>query len=83
MIEAQASGVPVIVSDTGGPKELVQSNINGVVTKSHDVDDLARAIRELVTNTTKRNQMSQHAREAVVDRSWPTAFQKFWSATET
>src|SRR5437868_3959332 len=32
VIEAQASGVPVIVSDTGGPKELVEENVNGVVT---------------------------------------------------
>src|SRR5207245_2873489 len=37
VIEAQASGVPVIVSDTGGPKELVEANVNGVVTKSHNV----------------------------------------------
>ena len=37
IIEAQASGVPVIVSDTGGPKELVEANVNGLVTKSHDV----------------------------------------------
>ncbi|PYX84785.1 MAG: hypothetical protein DMG68_19710 [Acidobacteria bacterium] len=81
VIEAQASGVPVIVSDTGGPKELVDQNVNGVVTKSHDVEDLARAIRELVTDQNKRDQMSRQARQAVVDRSWPTAFRKFWSAT--
>jgi glycosyltransferase involved in cell wall biosynthesis len=82
VIEAQASGVPVIVSDTGGPQELVESNVNGVVTKSHDVDDLARAIRELVKNTQKREEMSRQARQAVVDRSWPGAFRKFWAATE-
>ena len=82
VIEAQASGVPVIVSDTGGPKELVESNVNGVVTKSHDVDDLARAIRDLVKNKRKREEMSRQARQAVVDRSWPGAFRKFWAATE-
>jgi glycosyltransferase involved in cell wall biosynthesis len=82
VIEAQASGVPVIVSDTGGPKELVESNVNGVVTKSHDVEDLARAIRELVKNKRKREEMSRQARQAVVERSWPGAFRKFWAATE-
>jgi len=81
VIEAQASGVPVIVSDTGGPKELVESNVNGLITKSHDVEDLVRAIRELVTNPNKRHHMSRQARQAVVDRSWPTAFRKFWTAT--
>jgi glycosyltransferase involved in cell wall biosynthesis len=81
VIEAQASGIPVIVSDTGGPKELVESNVNGVITKSHDVEDLVRAIRELVTNPNKRHHMSCQARQAVVDRSWPRAFRKFWTAT--
>src|SRR5712672_3192157 len=82
VIEAQASGVPVIVSDTGGPKELVEANVNGVVTKSHDVEDLARAIRDLVNDKRKRHQMSRQARQAVIDRSWPGAFRKFWAATE-
>jgi glycosyltransferase involved in cell wall biosynthesis len=53
-----------------------------VVTKSHDVDDLARAIRELVKNKGKREEMSRQARQAVVDRSWQGAFRKFWAATE-
>ncbi|HEY2102840.1 MAG TPA: glycosyltransferase family 1 protein, partial [Chthoniobacterales bacterium] len=83
VIEAQACGVPVIVSDTGGPKELVEPNVNGVVTKSHNVEDLARAIRELVTNQKKRDQMSRQARRAVVDRSWPAAFRKFWAITDS
>src|SRR4029453_11387134 len=48
VIEAQASGVPVIVSDSGGPKELVHERESGLITKSHDVNDLVRAIRELV-----------------------------------
>ena len=82
VIEAQASGVPVIVSDTGGPKELVEENVNGVVTKSHDVEDLARAIRDLVNDKRKRCQMSRQARQAVINRSWPGAFRKFWGATE-
>jgi len=56
--------------------------VNGVVTKSHDVDDLARAIRELVKDKEKREEMSRQARQAVVDRSWPGAFRKFWAATE-
>ncbi|MBV9009657.1 MAG: glycosyltransferase [Verrucomicrobia bacterium] len=79
VIEAQASGVPVIVSDVGGPKELVERNVNGLVTKSRDAADLARAIRELALDRGKREAMARHAREAVADRSWPNAFRKFWA----
>src|SRR5438477_1262029 len=82
IIEAQASGVPVIVSDSGGPKELVEDNRNGLITKSHEVEDLARAIRELVADPDRRKRMGNLARESVIDRTWPTAFRKFWAATE-
>jgi glycosyltransferase involved in cell wall biosynthesis len=82
IIEAQASGVPVVVSDAGGPKELVTKDRNGIVTKSYDVDDFTRALRELVVNTELRQEMGSHARESVVNRTWPDAFQKFWALTD-
>ncbi len=82
IIEAQASGVPVIVSDSGGPKELVENNKNGLITKSHDVEDFTRAIRELVVDPALRERMGNRARQSVIDRTWPSAFRKFWSITE-
>ncbi len=82
IIEAQASGVPVVVSDSGGPKELVEENQNGLITKSHDADDLTRAIRELVLDSDRRKRMGGHARESVINRTWPSAFRKFWASTE-
>jgi len=82
IIEAQASGVPVVVSDSGGPKELVEDNANGLVTKSHDVEDFTRAIRTLVCDPVLRRCMGERARESVVNRTWPSAFRKFWEMTE-
>ena len=82
IIEAQASGVPVIVSDSGGPKELVENDRNGLITKSHDVEDLTRAIRELVADPDRRKRMGNFARESVINRTWPNAFRKFWATTE-
>ena len=82
IIEAQASGVPVIVSDSGGPKELVENDRNGLITKSHDVEDLVRAIRELVADPDRRKRMGDFARESVINRTWPNAFRKFWASTE-
>jgi glycosyltransferase involved in cell wall biosynthesis len=82
IIEAQASGLPVIVSDLGGPKELVEDGVNGIVTKAHDADDFARAINRLTGDAKLRARMGERARKSVVDRSWPGAFRKFWQATE-
>ena len=82
ILEAQACGLPVVVSDSGGPKELVEDKTTGLITKSHDVDDFTRAIRSLVTDPALRKRMGESARNSVIDRSWPSAFSKFWAATE-
>jgi glycosyltransferase involved in cell wall biosynthesis len=82
ILEAQACGVPVIVSDSGGPKELVEDRANGLITRSRDVDDFTGAIRSLATDAALRERMSDAARKSVLDRSWPNAFRKFWSATD-
>jgi glycosyltransferase involved in cell wall biosynthesis len=82
IIEAQASGLPVIVSDLGGPKELVEDRVNGLVTKAHDAGDVARAITLLVGDSKLRTRMGEKARQSVLDRSWPDAFQKFWHTTD-
>lgn len=82
IIEAQASGLPVIVSDLGGPKELVEDGVNGIVTKAHDVNDFAGAISRLAGDAALRTRMGEKARTSVVDRNWPGAFRQFWQATE-
>ena len=81
ILEAQACGVPVIVSDSGGPKELVEDRANGLITRSRDVDDFTQAIRLLVADAGLRERMGTAARKSVIDRSWPNAFRKFWAAT--
>ena len=82
ILEAQASGLPVVVSDSGGPKELVADKVNGLITRSHDVEDFTAAIRTLVTNQALRERMAASAAKSVTDRNWPRAFAKFWASTE-
>lgn len=81
IIEAQASGLPVIVSDIGGPQELVEHGVTGLVTKARDVASVASAIRELAVDADRRREMGRKARESVLNRSWPNAFRRFWAAT--
>ena len=82
ILEAQASGLPVVVSASGGPKELVMDKENGLITRSHDLEDFTRAIRALVTDRALRERMANSARDSVTDRSWPRAFAKFWALTD-
>ena len=81
IIEAQAAGLPVVVSDAGGPRELVTDGVTGFVTKALDVGDFTNAIRRLVENEALRKEMGAAARRSVEDRSWPSAFRRFWVTT--
>jgi glycosyltransferase involved in cell wall biosynthesis len=81
VIEAQAAGLPCVVSDQGGPRELVEDGLDGLVTRSLDAEDFARAVRRLVVDDDLRRKMGQRARERVQDRNWSHAFRQFWNQT--
>ncbi len=81
VLEAQASGLPVIVSDVGGPRDLVQHGRDGFITKALDSGELAEAIRRLVEDPRLRQRMGLLARGRVETRDWSEAFETFWHAS--
>ena len=82
IIEAKGAGLPLIVADEGGPKELVREGETGLITKARDPVDFAQAIRRLLADDALREAMGAAARATVENRSWPSAFRKFWAMTE-
>src|SRR5262249_28202138 len=82
ILEAQACGLPVVVSDSVGPKELVAHKANSLITQSHGVEDGDGAIADVVADPALRERMVKYARNNVIARSWPNAFPKFWAATD-
>lgn len=83
VLEAMASGLPCVVSDTGGPRELVQEGETGFVTRSLDLESFTTAIQRLVEDPGLRSILSRKARQSVEERSWSGAFQKFWGMSES
>ena len=81
VLEAQASGLPVIVSDVGGPRDLVQHGRDGFITKALDAGELAEAIRRLAEDPKLRERMGSLARGRVETRDWSEAFETFWHAS--
>jgi glycosyltransferase involved in cell wall biosynthesis len=82
VLEAMASGLPAVVSDTGGPRELVKNGVTGYVTRSHDIDDFTAATSRLVADPTLRATMRANALASVQDRDWLAAFRKFWGSED-
>ena len=79
ILEAQASGIPAIVSDIGGPRDLVAHGKDGLITKGHDPIELAAAIKKLASDPLMRATMGQEARARVESRDWSVACEKFWN----
>lgn len=65
ILEAQASGLPCIVSDIPGNNHLVLDSDNGFLFKSNDTLDLKEKLLTLINNKTLRRNMSYRAREII------------------
>ena len=48
MVEAEAMGVPVIVTEIPGPTDAMEENVTGLVVKKADVDSLYEAMLQLI-----------------------------------
>jgi glycosyltransferase involved in cell wall biosynthesis len=64
-LEAQASGLPVIVTDIGGPAELMQDGVTGMMVRGHDVRSLHAAMLQLMDGEV-RDRMGASARQYAV-----------------
>jgi glycosyltransferase involved in cell wall biosynthesis/predicted metal-dependent phosphoesterase TrpH len=69
LLEAQASGLPVVAVAEGGPLELVADGRTGRLCPP-DAEALASAVVELATRQGMRATMSLAARAAAAERSW-------------
>jgi glycosyltransferase involved in cell wall biosynthesis len=63
LLEAMASGIPVIATAAGGPLDIIRADIHGLLVPPRNPQALADAIRSL--NGDRRQGMIQHARERV------------------
>jgi D-inositol-3-phosphate glycosyltransferase len=63
ILEAMASGLPMISTDCGGPATVVLRGKTGLLTPVGDVKALAEAMRHLLTDVPLRRRMGQAGRE--------------------
>ena len=64
LIEAMASGLPVVASNIRGVVDCVENNITGLLCNPKDIDAFANAIDYLVKNPDTRKQMGNHSKTA-------------------
>jgi glycosyltransferase involved in cell wall biosynthesis/predicted metal-dependent phosphoesterase TrpH len=75
ILEAQASGLPVLAVAAGGPLALVQDRVTGLLCEA-DAGQLADGLVELAASPLLRERISGAALSAVRERTWEQALER-------
>ena len=70
--EAAASGLPVVAPAAGGPLDLVEHGITGLLVAPGDAGALTGAVSALAANADLRGAMGLAGRLAMLARTWPS-----------
>lgn len=68
MVEAMASGVPVVATLTAGAREIIDEDRTGLLSPIGDAEALAEAICELLDDPQRRARLADDARRMVRER---------------
>jgi phosphatidyl-myo-inositol dimannoside synthase len=81
LLEAMASGRPVVATRVAGIPDVVSDDVNGLLVPEKDVDALAAALRRLAREPDTRARLGRAARRSAVERlSWEAAARRFEDA---
>ena len=80
VMEAQASGLPSVVSNEGGPMETVSNGETGVVIQAVKHEEWVDVIDALLNNPELRKKMSIAAPPRMIRYSLARSFEDFWEA---
>jgi spore coat protein SA len=77
LLEAMASGTPVVASRTGGIPEIVEDGANGFLVSPGSLEELRERIAELASDPAKSSLMGMRGREVVASRfTWEATAQR-------
>lgn len=79
VLEAQASGLPVIVSDLGGPAEIVRGHASGIVVDHRHPEALMEAMERLYLSPELRADLRARGLRSAAECTWDKVLESFWS----
>lgn len=68
-LEAMACGLPVIACKGSGAAEVVTEQYNGLLVEPEDLNGLTDALRDLLSDQSKRQEMGENARSYVLEEA--------------
>lgn len=68
VLEAGAMGLPCIVTDINGSREIIKDGVNGMIVPPQDSEGLYNAMKIVLTSKVDRDNMAKNARKMIADR---------------
>lgn len=68
VLEAGAMGLPSIVTDINGSRDIIMEGENGTIIPSKDTESLYKVMEKMLINESWRNTMANNARQMIMDR---------------
>ena len=82
IIEAMASGVPVIASKTGGITDILSDGFNGLFVEEKDADQIAAQIRHLMEDADLRETLVKNGRDTAQRYSYRNIAARYYELIE-
>ncbi len=82
ILEAMASGLPVVASNSGGIVEIVEDGVNGFLCEEKNVAQLTDRINTLINSSELRKKMSLNGIVTAENRSYPKLAYKYYKVIE-
>lgn len=79
LLQAMAAGLPVVATRVGGVPEFVEDHVDGLLVEPSNPDELARAIRELMSSESLRRTLGQNAKAKAANYSFDRVMQTYES----
>lgn len=68
LVEAMATGLPVVATRCGGPEQILDDGVTGLLVDNGSAEAIASAIERLRVNADERRRLGNAARKAVSER---------------
>lgn len=68
ILEAMAANVPVVATKVGAVPEIVENNKNGILVEAKNSEQIAEAIKKLISNKDLREKLSKEGKKTVIEK---------------
>jgi len=77
ILEAMACGCAVVSTDCGGPRDMIEDGVNGLLVPVGDVDAIVEAAKRLLGDEDLRRRIAAAGVKTAADYTWEKAAEKY------